>query len=54
MENLKKSFKSFDFFNPKHKSKSIKIDIVKYPDLGFIRYWVFTPFAFAITFKFYN
>ena len=54
MEKFKKSFKSFEFFNPKHKSKSIKIDVNKYPNLGFIRFWIYTPFAFTITFKIYN
>lgn len=54
MKNIKKSFKSFEFFNSKYKSKSIKIDIVNYPNLGFVRFWIFTPLAFAITFKIYN
>jgi hypothetical protein len=54
MKNFIKSFKSFDLFNPKYKSKSIKIDIANYPNLGFVRFWIFTPFSFAITFKIYN
>lgn len=54
MKNLKKSFNSFELFKPKHKSTSIKIDVNNYPEFGFIRFWIFIPFFYAITFKIYN